>query len=126
MGKRELGGGNFEVVPIIGISEKPGVKFVGKLLDKGQEVKAGMGTKWLYTFELHDTDANVVVKNDKDGYDEVDVKQYDKVCIFATALLNRKLSMANVGEIIEIEYTGKDRGKKGQSYHNFIVSVIEE
>lgn len=125
MGKRELGGGNFEVVPIVSISEKPGIKFVGKLLDKGQEVKAGMGTKWLYNFELHDTDANTVIKNDKGGYDEVNVKEFDKVCVFATALLNRKLSMAQVGELIEIEYTGKEKGKKGQAYHNFVVSVVE-
>lgn len=125
MGKRELGGGNFEIVPIVGISEKPGIKFVGKLLDKGQEVKAGMGIKWLYSFELHDTDANTVVKNEKGGYDEVEVKQFDKVCIFATALLNRKLSMAKIGELVEIEYVGKEKGKKGQAYHNFIVSVVE-
>lgn len=125
MAKRELGGSSFEVVPIISITEKPGNKFVGKLLDKGQEVKAGMGVKWIYTFDLHDTDCSTVIKNDKGGYDDVPVKQYDKVCLFATKLLNRKLSMANVGEVVEIEYKGKEKGKKGQAYHDFIVSVVE-
>ncbi len=126
MGKRELGGGgDFEKTPIVSISAGPGIKFTGKMLTLGREVKVGLGVKWVYDFEIHDTNAPTIIKNDKGGFDEVEVGEFQKVSIFATKLLHGKLSNAKIGEVIEIEYTGKERGKKGQSYHNFIVSVVE-
>lgn len=129
MAKRELGGGTMEAsqrTPIVNLTSAPGLKFTGKILDKGTEVKLAVGsTKWVYNFEVHDTDAPIVIKNASNEYETVDVEQYDKVAIFATKLLNRKLSQAQVGDIIEITYTGKDKGKQGQSYHNYTVMVVE-
>ena len=126
MAKRELGSkGDFEVIPIVNITEKPGINFVGKMLDKGKEVKIGVYKKWVYAFELHDTDASTVVKGDDGKFTEVGVKEFDKVNIFASKLLNDKLSMGNVGEVIEINYKGMTKGKAGQEYHDFLVSVVE-
>lgn len=126
MGKRELAGTEFEKTPSIGLTMQPGSKFTGKLLGSGKEYKNSSGhTKWIYEFEIHDTTAPTTIKNDDGSYSDVDVEQYQRVAVFATGPLDKKLKQAKVGEVIEIEYKGKKPQKKGNPFHDFIVSVVE-
>lgn len=41
--------------------------------------------------------------------------------VWGTAQLDRAMTQINIGDEIKIEYLGKQKGKKGQSFHSFAI-----
>jgi hypothetical protein len=104
---RELNGGNsgdynrtVDVIKEYGV----GSEFVGTYLSS-KEINTKKGKATLHTFRLEDGE-------------EVD--------IFGKTVLNSRLSDAEVGDLLEIEYLGMENGKSGgNDYHNFNVFLVE-
>lgn len=130
MGKRELeGGGNYDPTPCVNITNpdgKAGATFVGELVEMGREQKMASGsTKWIYGFLIKDGDAPVSIK-EGDKYVEADVKENDRVVVFATKALHSKLAKAEVGMTLELVYNGlKLNPKTKRKFHDVTVNVIE-
>lgn len=49
-----------------------------------------------------------------------------KAVVNSTASLARQMAKVNVGELVQIEYTGKQATKSGKQAHNFIVRTAKE
>lgn len=119
--KRELKHTAMEGTPTVRFGDKPGCKFVGHIGDSN-DTKFGKA----YSFTILDGDAPIKRKDEAGTLHDVDVKVGDKVTVFASGQLLDKLSMAEPGEKIEIEYLGRKLNpKSGRSFNNWVVNVIE-
>jgi hypothetical protein len=121
MGEK-LGGKQMEPTPVVSITKKIGGTFLGVMQDTGRVVKLARGTATVYGFAVKDTDFDTQIK--RDGvYVNCDVKENDKVSIFAPTVLKSALQEASIGDVLRIEYLGKKAGKNGD-YHAFDVERI--
>lgn len=118
----KLTGKPLEATPVVSVSRKIGGTFLGILQDKGKTVKLRRGQATVYSFLVKDTDFDTQIKHE-DAYVNCDVKENDKVSIFAPKVLNDALQQASIGDTIRIEYLGKKPGKNGE-YHSFDVEKI--
>lgn len=104
---RELNGGNntefnrtLDIIKEFGV----GNEFVGTYLSS-KKINTKKGEATLHTFRQGDGE-------------EVD--------IFGKTVLNNRLSEAEPGDLLEIEYLGMENGKNGgNDYHNFNVYLVE-
>jgi hypothetical protein len=119
------GSGNFKPTPLLNFRAGVNTKFKGKLLAEGRSVKVKKGTKIVYEFAAIDGDMPTQIKDAAGNYVDTEVKEGDKVAVFAPTVLNTKLAQVPVGTVVEIEYQGLQIGKTGTQFHAFKVSVEE-
>lgn len=120
MAKRELTGNGGNAGPTVKITDKAGTKFVGVLKGKAP---SRFGAR--YIFNILDTNAPITLK-EGESLKEVEVAENDEVSVFASGQLDEKLSKAENGEKIEINFLGKKLNpKSGRYYNDFKADVIE-
>jgi hypothetical protein len=114
--------------PLVQIVDKDpksiGRYFVGILKGGPRIVRMKRGSGKVYELTILDTNAPLVMKNDKGGYSEVEVAEGDLVSVFAPTALAGMLDQAKVGEKVRFEYTGLKQTKKGTDYHSFTGEVL--
>jgi len=119
MAKRELKTGG-SLSPVVRFIDKPNSMFLGTL-KRVNSSTYGI----LATFVIKECTAPIK-KKEGENLVEIEVQPGDEVGVFASGQLADKLSLAEIGNEIEIQYHGKKLNEKtGREFNDFTVSVIE-
>lgn len=116
--------------PLVNVRGKKGQFFVGRLLDK-----RSIESKWvtkdgtkkvqeIYEFAVEDTDMETLKKVGPELFEPVDIREGDRVSIFAPSRLANGVRQAAIGQTLRIEYLGQGRTAQGGKPHDYSVEVV--
>lgn len=113
--------------PLVNVKGKEGQTFIGKYIGV-RTVDMSFGPRNVYEFQIQDGDMPTLVKQTgSDDYKDCEVKENEKVAIFAPTRLDTALKQAKPGQTIKITYLGLGKKPKrgGNKPHEYDVEVVE-